>query len=38
VTLPVAGGGLALGRWQSVILFEFDGPRRRTVNVQMVGS
>jgi secondary thiamine-phosphate synthase enzyme len=38
VTLPVADGGLALGRWQSVILLEFDGPRRRTVNVQVVGS
>jgi secondary thiamine-phosphate synthase enzyme len=38
VTLPVAGGELALGRWQSVILLEFDGPRRRTVNVQVVGS
>ena len=38
VTLPVAGGGLALGTWQSVILLEIDGPRRRRVNVEVIGS
>lgn len=38
VTLPVSDGDLALGTWQSVILLEFDGPRRRPVNVQIVGS
>ncbi len=37
VTLPVAVGKLTLGTWQSVILLEFDGPRQRTVNVQVVG-
>ncbi len=29
--LPVDGGKLALGRWQSVFFAEFDGPRRREV-------
>ncbi|WP_255149275.1 secondary thiamine-phosphate synthase enzyme YjbQ [Halorarius halobius] len=33
VTLPVRDGGLALGRWQSVLLVECDGPRTRTVDV-----
>lgn len=32
-TLPVADGALDLGRWQSVLLVECDGPRTRTVDV-----
>ena len=39
VTIPVAGGRLALGTWQQVVLVEFDtGPRERHVVVQMVGD
>ncbi|MFB6305295.1 MAG: secondary thiamine-phosphate synthase enzyme YjbQ [Haloferacaceae archaeon] len=34
VTLPVTDGALDLGTWQSVILVECDGPRRRTVDVR----
>jgi secondary thiamine-phosphate synthase enzyme len=34
VTVPVSGGALALGRWQDVYFCEFDGPRRRTVEVR----
>lgn len=34
VTLPVTDGDLDLGTWQSVILVECDGPRRRTVEVR----
>lgn len=34
VTLPVADGDLDLGTWQSVLLVECDGPRRRTVEVR----
>jgi len=34
-TLPVRGGDLALGTWQSVFFCEFDGPRRRRVLVTM---
>jgi secondary thiamine-phosphate synthase enzyme len=32
-TLLVRNGELNLGRWQGIFLAEFDGPRRRTVNV-----
>ncbi len=31
--IPVLGGRLALGRWQAVMLAEFDGPRERRVVV-----
>ena len=31
--LPVAGGKLVLGTWQAVFFCEFDGPRRRRVQV-----
>lgn len=33
VTLPVSDGQLDVGRWQSVLLVECDGPRTRTVGV-----
>ncbi|ELZ91298.1 hypothetical protein C440_13329 [Haloferax mucosum ATCC BAA-1512] len=33
VSVPVLGGELDLGRWQSVLLVECDGPRTRTVTV-----
>jgi secondary thiamine-phosphate synthase enzyme len=36
VTVPVEGGHLALGRWQDVYFCEFDGPRRRTVEVRFL--
>ncbi|MFH0818104.1 MAG: secondary thiamine-phosphate synthase enzyme YjbQ [Candidatus Micrarchaeota archaeon] len=32
-TIPVSGGRLALGTWQSIMLCEFDGPRARTIQV-----
>ena len=34
-TVPVHGGGLRLGTWQSLMLVEFDGPRDRTVIVEV---
>ncbi len=34
VTLPVESGRLALGTWQDVYFCEFDGPRRRRVEVR----
>jgi secondary thiamine-phosphate synthase enzyme len=37
VSVIVAGGELVLGRWQGVFLCEFDGPRTRTVMIQVVG-
>ncbi|KTG08247.1 secondary thiamine-phosphate synthase enzyme YjbQ [Haloferax profundi] len=33
VSIPVVGGELDLGTWQSVLLVECDGPRTRTVSV-----
>jgi secondary thiamine-phosphate synthase enzyme len=36
VTLLVSQGDLVLGTWQAVFLAEFDGPRTRTVGVQVV--
>ncbi len=32
-TVPVVDGDLALGRWQSILFVECDGPRSRTVQV-----
>ncbi len=37
-TLPLDGGRLALGTWQGIFLAEFDGPRQRTVIVNVVGA
>lgn len=36
--IPVVEGKLALGTWQSVLFFELDGPRTRTVSVQISGT
>lgn len=37
-TLNVAGGRLQLGRWQSVLLVELDGPREREVSLLALGE
>ena len=37
VCLNVAEGRMDLGRWQSIFLVELDGPRARTVSVQVLG-
>src|SRR3984893_16482661 len=37
LSVPVRNGELALGNWQSVILAELDGPRERSVQVQVLG-
>lgn len=34
--VPVSGGRLVLGTWQAIYFCEFDGPRRRTVNVSVL--
>ena len=34
--VPVRGGRLVLGTWQGIYLCEFDGPRTRSVHVQVV--
>ncbi len=37
VTLPLRGGQLIRGTWQSILFFELDGPRQRTITVQIIG-
>ncbi len=34
--LPVRDGALVLGTWQGIWLLEFDGPRKRSVSVQIL--
>lgn len=38
VLLPLNGSAPVLGRFQSVILAELDGPRERTLQVQILGE
>lgn len=38
VAVGISDGDLVLGRFQSIILAELDGPRRREVTVQVVGE
>jgi secondary thiamine-phosphate synthase enzyme len=38
VIVPIQGGELVLGKWQSIILAELDGPRERSIQVQIVGE
>ena len=38
LAVPIENGRLALGRWQGVFLCEFDGPRDRTVLMQVLPS
>ncbi len=35
VTVPVEAGELQLGRWQSILCVECDGPRTRTLEVRI---
>jgi secondary thiamine-phosphate synthase enzyme len=38
-TVPVAGGKLRLGTWQSLMMVELDGPRSgRTIHVEVIGK
>lgn len=36
--IPVVDGKLALGTWQSVLFFDLDGPRVRSIFVQVSGE
>jgi secondary thiamine-phosphate synthase enzyme len=38
LSLPVLEGRLGIGRWQSVLLVELDGPRRREVLLQVIDT
>lgn len=37
LSVPVRDGEIALGGWQSIILAELDGPRERSIQVQVLG-
>lgn len=36
--VPIVEGKLALGTWQSVLFFDLDGPRKRTIFLQISGE
>jgi len=36
--IPIVNGDPDLGRWQSVMLVELDGPRERTVSLRLFGE
>lgn len=36
-SIPVVDGEMVIGQWQSVLLVDLDGPRERTVGVQLMG-
>ena len=38
VTIPVDDGKLELGTWQRILHLELDGPRTRSVIVQVIGT
>ena len=38
LTVPVGGGSLELGTWQSILFAERDGPRRRSVTLKVLGD
>ena len=38
ISVGVNNGELVLGRFQSVIFAEFDGPRKREVTIQVIGE
>lgn len=36
IAVPISDGDLSLGTWQSILLYELDGPRTRTVNLTFI--
>lgn len=36
-TIPVVNGNLVIGQWQSILMIDLDGPRDRTVGIQLIG-
>jgi secondary thiamine-phosphate synthase enzyme len=38
LTLQVSGGEIVLGQWQRILLAELDGPRSRTMRLQVMGA
>ncbi|MBC7341212.1 MAG: YjbQ family protein [Clostridia bacterium] len=38
ISVPIEGRRLALGQWQRVLVCEFDGPRRRRLNISVIAT
>jgi secondary thiamine-phosphate synthase enzyme len=38
VNIPIQGGRLQLGTWQSILFIELDGPRSRSIRIQVMGE
>lgn len=38
LALPISEGALQLGEWQAIYMCEWDGPRQRTLSVQIVAD
>lgn len=38
VTIPVRDGKLALGEFQRIVLMEFEGPRRREIEIRLLAE
>jgi thiamine phosphate synthase YjbQ (UPF0047 family) len=36
-SIPIHDSKMILGQWQSILLIDFDGPRNRTVGIQLMG-
>jgi len=36
--IPIERGELVLGKWQEIMLLEFDGPRKRAISVQFLAA
>jgi len=37
LTLQISGGEVVLGQWQRILMAELDGPRARSLRVQIIG-
>jgi thiamine phosphate synthase YjbQ (UPF0047 family) len=37
LSLQVSGGEIVLGQWQRILMAELDGPRARTLRLQVMG-
>ena len=38
VSIPITSGKLSLGSSQGILFWEFDGPRKRKIHLQIIGS
>ena len=38
LTLQVSGGEVVLGQWQRILMAELDGPRARSLRIQIIGT